>query len=137
MPPAGNNWLACTRPKQAVYYVDKMRFLRQAPVPYAWQVRGYPCACLPAERGARGGHSVLGFWRPAESLATGRQVFTAIVLATVFTAELFGLAVDEFVAHLLKLAVLANPSIHDASIHKAYHKAYLVKARVTARVTLL
>ncbi|WP_046247490.1 winged helix-turn-helix domain-containing protein [Hymenobacter terrenus] len=39
----------------AVYYADEVRFSRQAPVPYAWQVRGRPCAGLPAERGASGG----------------------------------------------------------------------------------
>ena len=99
-----------------------MRFSRQAPVPYAWQVRGQPCACRPAERGA-GGHSVLGFWRPADPQATGRQAFTAIVSATAFTAELFGLAVDEFVAHLSEPTVLV---LDNASIHKAH----LVKAQM-------
>ena len=112
----------------AVYYVDEVRFSRQAPVPYAWQVRGQPCACRPAERGA-GGHSVLGFWRPADPQATGRQAFTAIVSAivsaTAFTAELFVLAVDEFVAHLSEPTVLV---LDNASIHKAH----LVKAQMAA-----
>ena len=109
----------------AVYYVDEVRFSRQAPVPYAWQVRGQPCACLPAERGPGGGHSVLGFWRPVDPQATGRQDFTAIVSATAFTAELFVLAVDEFVAHRTEPTVLV---LDNASVHKAH----LVKARVAA-----
>jgi len=71
----------------AVYYLDEGRFSRQAPVPYAGQVRGQPCVCRPAERGAGGGYSVLGFWRPADPQATGCQAFTAIVSATAFTAE--------------------------------------------------
>ena len=109
----------------AVYYVDEVRFSRQAPVPYAWQVLGQPCACLPAERGAGGGHSVLGFWRPADPQATGRQAFTAIVSATAFTAELFVLAVDEFVDGQAQptVLVLDNDSIH---------KAHLVKAQMAA-----
>ena len=41
----------------AVVYLDKCRFLRQAPVPYAWQ----PPIELPAVRGRRG-YSVFGFW---------------------------------------------------------------------------
>ena len=113
----------------AVYYVDEVRFSRQAPVPYAWQVRGQPCACLPAEHGA-GGHSVLGFWRPADPQATGRQAVTAIVSAAAFTAELFGLAVDEFVAHLSQPSVLV---LDNASIHKAHLvKAQMVKAQMAA-----
>ena len=108
----------------AIYYVDEVRFSRQAPVPCAWQVRGQPCACRPAERGA-GGHSVLRFWRPADSQATGRQAFAAIVSATAFTAELLGLAVDEFVAHLSESTVLV---LDNASIHKAH----LVKTQMAA-----
>ena len=109
----------------AVYYVDEVRFSRQAPVPYAWQVRGQPCACLPAERGPGGGYSVLGFWQPADPQATGQQAFTAIVSATAFTAELFVLAVAEFRTHLNQptVLVLDNTSIH---------KAHLVKAQVAA-----
>ena len=107
----------------AVYYVDEVRFSRQAPVPYAWQVRGRPCACLPAERGAGGGYSVLGFWRPADPQATGHQTFTAIISATAFTAELFVLAVAEFLTHVVQPTVLV---LDNASIHKAH----AVKARV-------
>ena len=101
----------------AIYYVDEVRFSRQAPVPYAWQRRGQPCVCLPAERGAGGGYSVLGFWRPADPQATGRQAFTAIVSASAFTAELFVLAVAEFVTHLAQPTVLV---LDNASIHKAH-----------------
>ena len=78
---------------------------------------------LPAERGPGGGHSVLGFWRPADPQATGCQAFTAIVSATAFTAELFVLAVDEFVAHQREPTVLV---LDNASIHKAH----LVQAQV-------
>ena len=109
----------------AVYCVDEVRFSRQAPVPYAWQRRGQPCACRPAERGAGGGYSVLGFWRPADPRATGRQAFTAILSAAAFTAELFVLAVAEFVAHLTQPAVLV---LDNASIHQAH----LVKAQLGA-----
>ena len=101
----------------AGYYVDEVRFSRQAPVPYVWQVRGHPCVCRPAERGPGGGYSVLGFWRPADPQATGHQSFTAIVSAAVFTAELFGLAVAEFAAHLAQPTVLV---LDNASIHKAH-----------------
>ena len=109
----------------AVYYVDEVRFSRQAPVPYAWQVRGQPCACLPAERGAGGGYSVLGFWRPADPQTTGQQAVTAIVPATALTAELFVLAVNEFLTQLTQPTVLV---LDNASIHKAH----LVKAQVAA-----
>jgi hypothetical protein len=109
----------------AVYYLDEVRFSRQAPVPYAWQVRGQPCVGRPAERGAGGGYSVLGFWRPADPQATGCQAFTAIVSATAFTAELFVLAVAEFVTHLTQPTVLV---LDNASIHKAH----LVKAQMAA-----
>ena len=118
----------------AVYYVDEVRFSRQAPVPYAWQVRGQPCACLPAERGAGGGYSVLGFWRPADPRATGRQAFTAIVSATAFTAELFVLAVNEFIAHRTQPIVLV---LDNASIHKAHLVKAQVAAWAAAGVTLL
>lgn len=118
----------------AVYYVDEVRFSRQAPVPYAWQRRGQPCVCLPAERGADGGYSVLGFWRPADPQATGRQAFTAVVSATAFTAELFVLAVAEFVTHLTQptVLVLDNASIHTAQLVKAH-----VAAWAAAGLTLL
>jgi len=118
----------------AVYHVDQVRFSRQAPVPYAWQVRGQPCACRPAERGAGGGYSVLGFWRPADPQATGRQAFTAIVSATAFTAELFVLAVNEFIAHRTQPTVLV---LDNASIHKAHLVKAQVAAWAAAGVTLL
>jgi hypothetical protein len=106
--------------------VDEVRFSRQAPVPYAWQRRGQPCACLPAERGAGGGYSVLGFWRPADPQATGRQAFTALVSATAFPAERFVLAVTEFAAHLAQptVLVLDNASIHKARLVKAQRDAW-------------
>ena len=87
-------------------------------------MRGQPCACRPAERGA-GGYSVLGFWQPVDPQATGCQAFTAIVAATAFTAELFVLAGDEFVAHRTQPSVLV---LDNASMHKAH----LVKARMAA-----
>ena len=87
-------------------------------------MRGQPCACRPAERGA-GGYSVLGFWQPVDPQATGCQAFTAIVAATAFTAELFVLAGDEFVAHRTQPSVLV---FDNASMHKAH----LVKARMAA-----
>ena len=118
----------------AVYYVDEARFSHQAPVPYAWQVRGQPCACLPAGRGAGGGYSVLGFWQPADPQAMGRQAFTAIISATAFTAELFVLAVNEFIANQTQPTVLV---LDNASIHKAHLVKAQVAARAAAGVTLL
>ena len=104
------------RGERAVYYVDEVRFSRQAPVPYAWQLRGQPAVALPAERGAGGGYSVLGFWRPADPQATGCQHFVGILAPVAFTAELFVLAVAEFVTHLTQPTVLV---LDNASIHKA------------------
>ncbi len=118
----------------AVYCVDEVRFSRQAPVPYAWQVRGQPCVCLPAERGVGGGYSVLGFWRPADPQTTGHQAFTAILSATAFTAELFVLAVAEFVAQLTQPTVLV---LDNASIHKAHLGKAQVSAWAAAGLTLL
>ena len=103
-------------------------------MPYAWQVRGQPCACLPAERGPGGGHSVLGFWQPADPQATGRQAFTAIVSVTAFTAELFVLAVDELVAHQREPTVLM---LDNASIHKSYLVQAQVATWAAQGVTLL
>lgn len=87
------------RGELAVYYADEVRFSRQAPVPYAWQLRGQPAVCLPAERGAGGGYSVLGFWRPADPAQTGRQAFVSVLSPGAFTAELFVLAVGELLTH--------------------------------------
>ena len=104
------------RGEVAVYYADEVRFSRQAPVPYAWQVRGQPPVCLPAERGAGGGYSVLGFWQPADPQQTGEQTFHSVLSPTAFTAELFVLAVDEWVGTLTMptVVVLDNASIHRA-----------------------
>ena len=88
-------------------------------------MRGQPCACLLAGRGAGGGYPVLGFWRPTDPQAAGRQAFAAIVPATAFTAELFVLAVNEFIVHRTQPTVLVPDN---ASIHKAH----LVKAKVAA-----
>lgn len=68
---------------------------------------------------------MLGFWRPADPQATGHHSFTAIVSASAFTAELFVLAVVEFVAHLAQPTVLV---LDNASIHKAQGTA--VKAQL-------
>lgn len=105
-----------TRGEVAVYYADEVRFSRQAPVPYAWQVRGQPPVGLPAERGAGGGYSVLGFWRPADPQQTGCQAFHSVLSASSFTAELFVLAVDEWVATLDQPTVLV---LDNASVHRA------------------
>lgn len=104
------------RGELAVYYADEVRFSRQAPVPYAWQLRGQPPVRLPAERGAGGGYSVLGFWRPADPHQTGRQLFHSVLSPTSFTAELFVLAVDEWVAMLRQPTVLV---LDNASVHRA------------------
>jgi hypothetical protein len=97
----------------AVVYVDECRVSRQAPVPYAWQVRGQPAVGLPAERGA-GGYSVLGFWQPGAT--DPAQAFTALLSETAWTAELFVQAVDEFITlGQPTVLVLDNASIHRAS----------------------
>ena len=96
----------------AVVYVDECRFSRQAPVPYAWQVRGQPPVPLPAVRGA-GGHSVLGFWQAGGA----GQPLAAYVRAGALTADLFVLAVDDFCQALRGPAVLV---LDNASIHKAH-----------------
>jgi len=93
-----------------------VRFSRQAPVPYAWQLRGQPPVGLPAERGAGGGYSVLGFWRPADPHQTGGQAFHSVWSASSFTAELFALAVDEWVATLQQPTVLV---LDNALVHRA------------------
>ena len=109
------------RGELAVYYADEVRFSRQAPVPYAWQLRGQPPVGLPAERGAGGGYSVLGFWRPADPQQTGRQTFHSVLSPTSFTAELFVLAVDEWRATLTQptVLVLDNASVHQAGCVQA------------------
>lgn len=111
------------RGELALYCVDGVRFSRQAPVPYAWQLRGQPPVALPAERGAGGGYSVLGFWRPADALGSGRQLFMGVRAAPAFAAELFVLAVADFLASLTQPTVLV---LDNASIHKSL----LVKAQL-------
>lgn len=104
------------RGELAVYYADEVRFSRHAPVPYAWQLRGQPAVGLPAERGAGGGYSVLGFWRPADPQITGQQAFMGWLSLSAFTADLFVAAVNEWVADLRQPTVLV---LDNASIHKA------------------
>ena len=94
-------------------YVDEYRCSRQAPVPYAWQVRGAPPVALPAERRA-GGQSVLGFWQPG----VAHQPLEAYALAWAWSAEAFAAAVDAFAAHAPRgPAMLA---LDNASIHRAH-----------------
>ena len=97
----------------AVVYVDECRVSRQAPVPYAWQVRGQPAVALPAERGA-GGYSVLGFWQPGA--ADPARAFVGLLSETAWTAERFVKAVDEQVGDLDRPTVLV---LDNASIHRA------------------
>ena len=113
----------------AVVYRDECRFSRQAPVPYAWQRRGQPPVELPAVRG-RGGYSVLGFWQPG---APG-QPLDAYVRTGALTADLFVLAVNEFVEQLTAPAVLVldNASIHTAHLVRERHAAW-----AAAELTLL
>ena len=105
------------RGEVAVFYADECRFSRQAPVPYAWQLRGQPPVELPAVRG-RGGCSVLGFWQAG----VGGQPVVAYQRAGSFTADLFALAVDEFSQGLSgpTVLVLDNASIHRAHLVRAY-----------------
>jgi len=100
------------RGELAVVYVDECRFSRQAPVPYAWQVRGQPPVELPAVREA-GGYSVLGFW---QAKGPG-QPLEAYVKPGALTADLFVLAVNEFVEYITHPTVLV---LDNASIHKAH-----------------
>jgi len=97
----------------AVYYVDECRVSRQAPVPYAWQLRGQPAVELPAERGA-GAYSLLGFWQPGGPATPAH--FTGLVSETAWTGELFAQAVDEFSQTLTGPTVLV---LDNASIHRA------------------
>ena len=108
----------------AVVYVDECRFSRQAPVPYAWQRRGQPPVELPAVRGG-GGHSVLGFW---QAHAPG-QPLQAYVRAGALTADLFVLAVTDFVHSLDRptVLVLDNASIHRALVVRACHAEWAAK----------
>jgi transposase len=106
------------RGELAVAYVDECRFSRQAPVPYAWQVRGQPPVALPAERG-RGGYCVLGLW---QAQAPG-QPLSSYVLAGALTAELFVAILDEYsqALRLPTVLVLDNASVHRAACVQARH----------------
>ena len=116
----------------AVVYADEGRFSRQAPVPYAWQVRGAPPVPLPAEREA-GGPSVLGFWQPG---APG-QPLSAYALAGAWNADAFAAAVDAFAAavdafvadeqHGPTVLVLDNASIHRARLVQERRAAWAQK----------
>ena len=86
---------------------------RQAPVPYAWQLRGQPAVELPAERGT-GGYSLLGFWQPGGPATAA--AFTGLVSETAWTGDLFAQAVDEFSQTLTGPTVLV---LDNASIHRA------------------
>ncbi|MGI4743079.1 MAG: IS630 family transposase [Janthinobacterium lividum] len=97
----------------AIYYVDECRVSRQAPVPYAWQLRGQPAVEMPAERGA-GGYSLLGFGQPGGPATSA--AFTGLVSETAWTGELFAQAVDEFSQTLTGPTVLV---LDNASIHRA------------------
>jgi len=105
----------------AVVYADECRFSRQAPVPYAGQVRGQPPVPLPAERGG-GGYSVLGLW---QAQAPG-QPLTSYVLPGALTAELFVAALDEYAQTLPgpTVLVLDNASVHRAACGQARHAAW-------------
>jgi hypothetical protein len=104
-----------------VVYADECRFSRQAPVPYAWQVRGQAPVPLPAERGG-GGHTVLGLW---QARAPG-QPLTSYVLPGALTAELFVAALDEYARTLAgpTVLVLDNASVHRATCVQARHAAW-------------
>ncbi len=114
----------------AVVYVDECRVSRQAPVPYAWQVRGLPAVELPAERGT-GGYSVLGFWQPGAT--DPARAFVGLVSETAWTAELFAQAVDEFVGTVDRPTVLV---LDNASIHRATCVQQRLRAWRTAGVQL-
>lgn len=113
------------RGELALYYADEVRFSRQAPVPYAWQYRGEPPVGLPAERGAGGGHSVLGMWRPG----VAAQPFIGLLSDTAFTAELVVGALDEFSEHLTQptVLVLDNASIHRAALVHTRHAMWAAR----------
>ncbi|WP_310393680.1 IS630 family transposase [Hymenobacter sp.] len=114
----------------AVVYVDECRVSRQAPVPYAWQVRGQPAVRLPAERDS-GGYSVLGFWQPGA--ADPARAFVGLVSETAWTAELFVKAVDEQVGTSGRPTVLV---LDNASIHRATCVQQRLPAWRTAGVQL-
>lgn len=109
----------------AVVYVDECRFSRQAPVPYAWQVRGALAVPLPAARGT-GGQSVLGFWQPGRAA----QPLTAYTLPGAWNAEAFTAAVDTFLAEEVRgptVLVLDNASIHRAALVQQRRQTWAVK----------
>lgn len=109
----------------AVVYAAECRFSRQAPVPYAWQVRGAPPVPLLAEREA-GGQSVLGFWQPGAP----DQPLSAYALAGAWNADAFAAAVDAFVADEQRgppVRVLDNASIHRARLVQERRVAWAQK----------
>lgn len=113
------------RGEVALVYVDECRFSRQAPVPYAWQVRGAVPVPLPAERAA-GGQSVLGFWQPG----VAGQPLSAYALPGAWNAEAFAAAVDEFLATEVRgptVLVLDNASIHRARLVQERRAAWAAK----------
>lgn len=114
----------------ALVYVDECRVSRQAPVPYAWQVRGQPPVGLPAERGA-GGYSVLGFWQPGA--ADPARAFTGLLSETAWTGALFVKAVDEFLDPQRGPTVLV---LDNASIHRATCVQQRLRAWRTAGLQL-
>lgn len=99
-----------------VVYADECRFSRQAPVPYAWQVRGQVPVPVPAERGG-GGHTVLGLW---QAKAPG-QPLASYVLPGALTAALFVAILDEYSQALPgpTVLVLDNASVHRAACVQA------------------
>lgn len=113
------------RGELALYYGDEVRFSRYAPVPYAWQVRGRPPVGLPAERGAGGGYSLLGLWRPGVAY----QPLQAWLSETAFTADLFVAAVDAFSLGLTQptVLVLDNASIHRAVLVRQHHAGWAAR----------
>jgi hypothetical protein len=103
------------RGELAVVYVDECRFSRQAPVPYAWQVRGHPPCALPAERG--GGRTVLGLW---QAKGPG-QPLISYALAGALTADVFAAVLDAYAQTLTgpTVLVLDNASVHHAACVRA------------------
>lgn len=108
------------RGRGQVVYADEVRFARQAPVPYAWQVRGQPPVGRPAERG--GGWSVLGLW-PARGAG---QPLVHYRQRGAWTAPAFVDALDRYAATLRgpTVLVLDNAPIHRAACVQARRAAW-------------
>ena len=103
----------------AVVYVDECRVSRQAPMPYACQVRG------------AGGCSVLGFWQPGAT--DPAHAFVGLQSETAWTAELFVKAVDEQVGALERPTVLV---LDNATTHRAACVQQRLRAWRTAGLQL-